>query len=131
MKPIRLERFIRGANRAYRQFQLEQTSNHQSEYLFIKVEYKTIKVLLQDVLFIEGLKDYVKVHTTDKMHITRLNVKGMEELLPHNRFLRIHKSFIVALDKIHSFQKGQVFIEEQQLPVGATYQAALEQAMAR
>ena len=81
------------------------------------------------MLYIEGLKDYVKIFlaSTPRAILTRMNLKGMESILPQDLFFRIHNSFIVNLSKITSFQKNQVFIEKKPLPVGEKFSAAFEQ----
>lgn len=123
MKPIRFERFLKAINKAQRLHELENPPESTSNsFLHLKVEYKTIKVAFDDILYIEGLKDYVKVFTRNKMYLTRLNVKNIESKLPASDFLRIHRSYIVSLSKIGSFQKSQVHVGDVSLPIGASYQ---------
>ena len=130
VKPIRFERFLKAINKANKLFNLnhqfvEKDEKQEIEYLTIKVEYKTIKVPLNSILYIEGLKDYVKIYTTGEMYVTRLNLKGIESKLPSEDFLRIHRSYIAALSKITSFQKSQVLIADKTLPIGESYRATL------
>ncbi len=127
VKPIRFERFLKAINKAHKLYNL----NHQFatktkvEYLTIKVEYKTVKIDFNEILYIEGLKDYVKIFTTKEMYLTRLNLKGIVSKLPNPNFLRIHRSYIAALSKIESFQKSQVVIDNKTLPIGDSYRDAL------
>ena len=86
------------------------------------MELHPIKVPLEDILYIEGLKDYVKIYTTKTMYLTRLNLKGIESKLPPQGFLRIHRSFIASLSKIESFQKSNIVIAKKSLPIGNSYQ---------
>ena len=83
--------------------------------------------MLDDIIWIEGLKDYIKIHlkSTTKPVITRMTMKAIEELLPVNRFIRIHKSYIVAISFITSIRKSTVLIGTEELPVSETYQEAL------
>lgn len=123
VKPIRFERFLKSVTKAHHLFKLEnRTLEADGDFLLIKVEYQTVKIAIDDILYIEGLKDYVKVFTKDKMYLTRLNVKSIEQKLSPRLFARIHRSYIVALSKITSFQKGQIFIGKTTIPIGSSYQ---------
>ena len=95
------------------------------DFLFVKADYKTVKIAFDDILYIEGLKDYVKIVTKNKMLLTRLNLKGIEKKLPQTHFIRIHRSYIVAFSKITSFQKSQVTIATKNLPISDTYRDSL------
>lgn len=131
VKPIRFTRFLKAINKANKLFSLQQQFDNQQtvQYLSIKVEYKTVKIALDDILYIEGLKDYVKIYTTEKMYLTRLNLKGIETKLPSDKFIRIHRSFIIAKAKITTFQKSQISIGEQQFPIGSSYQEKVRQQL--
>jgi DNA-binding LytR/AlgR family response regulator len=87
-------------------------------------EYKQIKVFSDEILYIAGLKDYVKIYLKNqtKPLLTRLNLKQIDTKLPTNDFCRVHNSFIVALDKIDSFQKSRLFIGKAEIPIGAKFQ---------
>lgn len=123
LKPIRFERFLKAVNKAQNKIP---TSTHtqvlqKDNFLSVKVEYKTIRIAFKDILYVEGLKDYVKIFTTQEMILTRLNLKGIEAKLPNTEFIRIHRSFIVSLSKITAFQKSQVSIDNQIIPIGDAY----------
>lgn len=120
LKPIRFERFLKAVNKANKLSRSSKVDESQN-FISVKSEYKTYKILFEDILYVEGLKDYVKIHTTNKTILTRLNVKGIESKLPADKFIRIHRSFIVSLSKIESYQKAQITIEKKTLPIGKTY----------
>lgn len=127
VKPIRFERFLQAINKAYHLHQLQQNeiANQEEGHIMISVEYKNIKVNYKDIYYIEGFKDYVKIYTTKDVFLTRLNLKGIAAKLPPNKFIRVHRSYIVSNDKITSFQKGKVFLNKIAIPVGITYQTKL------
>ena len=120
LKPIRFERFLKAVNKA-NALCASVPNQLEPDHIYVKSEYQTIKILLNDILYIEGLKDYVKIHTVDKTIITRLNVKGINAKLPSNQFVRIHRSFIVSLSKIDTFQKQQIRIGNTEIPIGDAY----------
>ena len=91
-------------------------------YVFVKVETRMVRVELDDILYIEGLKNYVSIHTKTKRIVTLQVMKQLEEILPPNRFVRVHKSYIVALDKINSIERQEIYINDNIIPIGNTYQ---------
>jgi len=123
VKPIRFERFLKAVNKANNLYNLKHQfeTKRPTEYLTIKVEYKTVKILFGDILYVEGLKDYVKIFTNKTMYLTRLNLKGIERKLPVSDFFRIHRSYIIALSKIESYQKSQITIADKSIPIGDSY----------
>jgi len=121
VKPIRFERFLKAVNRAKKMHQPLSSDAPKEEFLFVKADYKTVRIALDDILYIEGLKDYVKIITENEKILTRLNLKGISEKLPTNRFIRIHRSFIVSLAKVSAFQKSKISIGKIELPIGETY----------
>lgn len=130
LKPISYVRFIQAINRCIpgeiedelnKQTESENISN---EYLFLRVDRKNVKVLLDDILCIEGLKDYVKVITRNLHLVTYLKLSYLEAKLPEGRFARIHKSYIVALNKIKSYNQHDVELENNmEISIGKTYQS--------
>lgn len=121
LKPVPFERFQSAVNRVYEQFKLRRASQHlDNPFFFVFSEYREVKIPFDDVLYIEGLKDYVKIFTTTQAHpiLTRMNLKAIETKLLPGMFCRIHNSYIVSLPKIDSSQKAQVFIGKQAIPVG-------------
>ena len=92
-----------------------------SDFIFVKTEHKIQKVYLNDILFIEGLKDYISIFTPAERVITLQNMKKMEEALPERHFIRVHKSYIVSLNKIDSIERSRICIGEKIIPIGDTY----------
>ena len=132
VKPVSFERFLKACNKAWELHQLktnpkETTTTKSPDYIFVNVDYSLLKVVLDDVMWIEGLKDYIKIHlkSSAKPVITRMTMKSLEELLPGNRFIRIHKSYIAAMDFITAVRKSAVMIGPLELPVSDTYQETL------
>ncbi|WP_246121258.1 LytR/AlgR family response regulator transcription factor [Chitinophaga polysaccharea] len=126
VKPVSLERFIRACNKAQELFLLKSGSKanrEQADFFFVNVDYSLLKVVFADITWIEGLKDYVKIHLqgNPKPVITRMSIKGLEEQLPPAKFIRIHKSHIVSVGAITAIRKNSVFLDEIELPVGDTY----------
>lgn len=132
VKPVSLERFVKACNKAFELFQLksrgkENNNEPAADYFFVNVEYSLLKVVYKDIKYIEGLKDYLKIHlqSSSKPVITRMTMKAIEEQLPTGQFIRIHKSYITSVAFITAIRKSSVFIEELELPVSETYQEAL------
>ncbi|MCU7548808.1 LytTR family DNA-binding domain-containing protein [Chitinophagaceae bacterium LB-8] len=129
LKPVSFERFYRAVEKVYNlknpTATLDKSQKFYPEtggYIFVKVETKMIRVELDDILYIEGLKNYVSIFTKTQRIVTLQVMKQLEEILPPNRFVRIHKSFIVALDKINSIERQQIHIKDRLIPIGTTYQ---------
>jgi len=132
VKPVSFERFVKACNKAWELYQLKTISKETAvgkspDYIFVNVDYSLLKVVLSDIIWIEGLKDYIKIHlkSTSRPVITRMTMKSIEELLPGNRFIRIHKSYIIAVAFITAVRKSIVTIGAEELPVSETYQEAL------
>lgn len=132
LKPFSYEEFLRAANKILVQTE-EASSQFQSlsddeEFIFLKVEYQWVRVALKDVLYIESLKDYVKVHMeeTDKSLMSLISLKALEEKLPATKFMRMNRSFIVALEKITSISKNSIFIDKTEITVGEQYKEAFK-----
>ena len=129
LKPIAFERLYRAVEKAYNLKNPSQKLNKANEmypetggYIFVKVETKMVRVELDDILFIEGLKNYVSIYTKTQRIVTLQVMKQLEEVLPPNRFVRVHKSFIVAIDKINSIERQEILIKDRLIPIGNTYQ---------
>ncbi|NPA44350.1 MAG: response regulator transcription factor [Chlorobi bacterium] len=122
VKPFTFERFLKAVNKAYELHKLKNKKQISNNFIFVKSEYKNIKVNFKDILFIEGLSDYIKIHLTNGEKILSLqSLKAFFEKLPQNDFIRIHRSYIISIDKIKSIQKNRVFIGETELSVGESY----------
>lgn len=130
VKPIPFHRFFKAVLRAKQilepnnnnSSQILQPLKNQVDFIFVKAEYENIKLNLSDILYIEGLKDYVKIHVSNGKFILTLNsLKKFEESLLENNFFRIHRSYIVNLKHIKSIQKNKVIISEKRIPIGENY----------
>jgi DNA-binding LytR/AlgR family response regulator len=128
IKPIKLERFQKGVHKAEVYSKLLKKGNltHNIEkvtddYFFIKADRKIIKVYFNDLLFIEGLKDYVVMHTENQKVITAMNIKTSHEQLPKNMFVRVSKSYIINARKIDSVDNNTVYIGKNEIPIGNIY----------
>ncbi|MBN2634820.1 MAG: response regulator transcription factor [Prolixibacteraceae bacterium] len=126
-KPFSFERFAKAYFRAEELISLkrgnEATTEHKSkaDFLFIKADKKTIKVKFSDIVYIEGLGDYIKIHLTDKKIVTNLTMKKIAELLPDTQFYRIHKSYIISLENIELVEGNMVKMVTGKLPIGNSY----------
>ncbi|MBL7762780.1 MAG: response regulator transcription factor [Chitinophagaceae bacterium] len=131
VKPVSLERFIRACNKAWELFQLRNKTTTATAgnpgYIFVNVDYSLLKVIVSDITWIEGLKDYIKINlkSSSKPVITRMSMKSMEEELPASDFIRIHKSFIVSKEHITAVRKSSVFIGNMELPISDNYRDAI------
>ncbi|MFT3945738.1 MAG: response regulator transcription factor [Agriterribacter sp.] len=129
LKPVELSRFIQACNKANELYQLKhKPPDSGNEYFFLNVDYSMVKVMFSDIMWVEGLRDYLKIHLVPpaKPLIARISMKAIEEELPPTKFLRIHKSFIVSLDHTTAVKKSSVFVGDMELPVGETYKEAVE-----
>jgi DNA-binding LytR/AlgR family response regulator len=142
LKPYSYEDFLTAATKAYQYFEkvgtlvqasLASSSSTPSDYIFLKVEYQLVKVVLKDITHIEAYKDYVKVHLKSKNHplLSLTSMKNMEELLPKDRFMRVHRSFIVSLDHIDSISKNVIHVGTQQIAVGDLYKEHFSEFVSR
>lgn len=131
LKPVELTRFMQACNKAHELYQLKNQSKtsagNNAEYFFVHVDYSLVKVVFSDITWIEGLRDYVKIYLKApvKSLMVRMTVKAIEDELPASKFVRIHRSYIVAVDSLSSIRKGSVFIGDMELPVGETYKDAI------
>lgn len=126
-KPFSFERFCKAVFKVEELMHLKNTSHEQlttdeqTNFLFIKSNKKNIKVKFSDILYIEGLGDYIQIHVENQKIVTNLSMKKIIALLPENKFYRIHKSYIISLDKIDLVEGNMVQIEKHKLPVGNSY----------
>jgi len=124
LKPISFERFLKAINKLNVHVRdmprpAIRDANEES-FIYVKSEKKNVKISLKDILFIESLKDYIKIHTNSKTIITQVAISAIEQRLPEN-FLRVHRSFIVAKDKITAFTQHDLEIGKLQIPIGRNY----------
>lgn len=128
LKPIKADRFKKAVDKAFSYQKLFEAKNTiadvnaiDDEYCFIKAERRIFKVSFMDILFIEGLKDYVILHTSEQKIITAMNIKTIHGQLPQHIFIRTSKSYIINKNKISSFDNNTVYIETYEIPIGNTY----------
>jgi DNA-binding LytR/AlgR family response regulator len=130
LKPIAFERFLKAVNKILQtnlqtaQTQVagvENTAEAANPFLYFRAERKMVKVLLRDILYIEGLKDYVRIRTTTKTIVTKHLLSSLAEMLPVDFFLRIHRSYIVAVHRIDSYNADTVEIAKTGLPIGRLF----------
>ncbi len=129
MKPVRFDRFLKAVNKAYplqTGKPLPETETVQEEkkpepFAYFRVDRKMIKVLFNDILYIESMKDYVKVITTADTIITKQSISSVEAMLPEKLFVRTHRSFIASVDKIKSFTSEILEIGKNEIPIGKLY----------
>ncbi|MEN6455172.1 MAG: LytTR family DNA-binding domain-containing protein [Prolixibacteraceae bacterium] len=129
-KPFSFDRFFKAIQKAEEQLDLigqKAEPRKNANYIFIKANKKTVRVEIEEIWFIEGLGDYIKIHLKDTHFVTNLSMKKMEELLPGDEFFRIHKSFIIKLDRIQSIEGNLVEIGKHRLPVGSNYRQAFNE----
>lgn len=136
VKPIPFHRFLKAVTRAKEKYELEQnntinnevvneslSSENPDNFIFVKSEYENIKVNTDTIKYIQGLKDYIKIYTTqsDKAILTLSSFKDILQKLPSKRFIRVHRSFVINIDFISALQKTKIVVDGMQIPIGETY----------
>lgn len=130
LKPITFERFLKSINKYYQATQEEinnskpvtLNNNHTEEaFIYVKENKKVVKLHLSEILYVEGLSEYVQIYTNDKKIITKTSMTNMSDKLPEDNFIRIHKSYIVSLSKIEAFTSSSIEVPGKELPIGRSY----------
>jgi len=132
LKPISFERFLKAVNKVLQlnissaqamstSATTEKQNGESNSFLYFRAERKMVKVFFRDILYVEGLKDYIRIVTDNKTIVTKYVLSTLEEMLPANEFLRIHKSYIVAIYKIDSYNADTIHIAKHELPIGRLY----------
>lgn len=131
VKPIEIERFKRAVQKAHTYHSLLKTDNSKNQvesvsasHIFVKAERRYFRIQLENILFIEGLKDYVVIQTPEQRIVTKMNLKSIHEMLPKDVFLRTNKSYIVNSNYIASFDNNDVFIGKYEISIGNSYRDA-------
>jgi two-component system LytT family response regulator len=135
VKPVALPRFIKACNKAWELFQAR-SGNHkktEKDHFFINVDYSQLKLVFNDIIYIEGLKDYTRINlkSSSRPVVARMSLKALEEELPASQFIRIHKSYIVSRQSITSVKKNSIHLGELELPIGDNYKDVVEEITGR
>lgn len=129
VKPVGLDRFMKACNKAQelQQLRMAAASAGGADFFFLPVDYSLVKILFDDIIWVEGSGDYVKIHlkSAAKPMLVRMSIRAMEGELPADRFIRVHKSYILAIGSITAVRKNSVFIKDLELPVGETYREVM------
>ena len=133
VKPVALDRFIKACNRAKELHDLKGAGRQtglapSKDYIFLNADYSQVKVMFDDIIWIEGLRDYIKINlkSTKKPLIIRSSLKAIELEMHNNKFIRIHKSYLVSINEITAVRKNSIFLKEMELPIGETFREAVE-----
>jgi DNA-binding LytR/AlgR family response regulator len=135
LKPVSFERFLKACNKALEIYNLYHQSAKESQkpdYFFVYVEYNQVKISISDIIYIEGMKDYVKIflESSSRPVITKMSLKAMEEKLHGFRFVRIHKSYIVSADKVTALKRDLICIGPSlELPLSENYKPGVEKIL--
>lgn len=131
LKPFSYADFMEAVKKALEWFQLKSSNAEKQivdeDFIYVKSDYKLIQIALKDILYIEGLKDYLKIYLENSPRpvITLASMKSMEEKLPSPRFLRVHRSYIVQTSKVKTLDRGVIVFDKTRIPVSESYKAAL------
>ena len=126
LKPFEFERFLTAVNKIKKQRQSEKATTKTNDYLFVSIQLKKVKIHFSEILYIESQKEYVKIVTPDNSYLTKMSTHEIENILPDSLFKRIHRSFIIAIHKVRSFNSEMVEINGNNIPVGRGYKHVLE-----
>lgn len=134
LKPIAFDRFYKSIQKVINQkingypktspMEVPPAVSKTNDFIFVKTEHKIQRIDYNDILYIEGLKDYISIFTYNERVIILQNMKKMEDTLPEERFIRVHKSYIVAIEKIESIERGRISLKDKRIPIGDTYREA-------
>ena len=134
LKPFDFERFYKAITKVETYINLANlvpVGEEKLVFLLIKVEYKNVKILLSQILFIEAMDNYVKIHTSERFYLTQQSMKSILQDLPDNQFCRVHKSYIVAFLKINHFSHKNITIGSHTIPIGRTFQKSFNERLKR
>lgn len=133
VKPVSIERFLKACNRAKEMFELKLLKSLSKniaphDFIFVTVDYSQVKLKFNDIILIEGLRDYLKIrlHSSKNPLIIRGSLKSIESELPADQFIRVHKSYLLSIENITAIRKNSVFIKDLELPIGETYRESVE-----
>ena len=130
LKPISYPDFLQAANKALHQHELmHRTPQDEIDSIFVKSEYKLVQIELRKILYVEGLKDYIKIYEEDnpKPVLSLMSMKAMEDLLPPSQFMRVHRSYIVRKDKIRVIDRGRIVFGKTYIPISDSYKQVFQE----
>ena len=126
LKPFTFDRFLKAVTKAQENL-ANRNSDSQPDFIFVKTEYRLEKIMLNEIVYIEGMRDYRRIHTVNKKVMTLQNFSEFEKLIPSNIVCRVHKSYMVALNKIVSIERNRIKIADQLIPISETYKEVFYQ----
>ena len=132
LKPIHFDRFIKAVSKTFQLTNMQPANTvvieeqaSEDPFVYFRADRKMVKVMLRDILYIESMKDYVKIVTRSGTIISKQSISSVEEMLPEKKFIRTHRSFIISLEKIRSFTNELIEIEKAEIPIGKLYRNAV------
>ncbi len=120
LKPFSFNRFLQAVNKSQENI-AHRTLDAQVDFIFVKTENRLEKIMLNEIIYIEGMRDYLRIHTVNKKLMTLQNFSELEKLIPSSVVCRVHKSYMVALNKIESIERSRIKIADQMIPISETY----------
>ena len=126
LKPFTFNRFLQAVNKAQENLN-KRIAEKQLDFIFVKTENRLEKIMINDILYIEGMRDYLRIHTSSKKTMTLQSFHELEQLIPAHLVCRVHKSYMVAINKIESIERSRIKIADQIIPVSETYKEAFLQ----
>jgi DNA-binding LytR/AlgR family response regulator len=126
LKPFTFNRFLQAVNKAQEKLN-QRKEEKQMDFIFVKTENRLEKIMISDILYIEGMRDYLRIHTANKKIMTLQGFNELEQLIPSHLVCRVHKSYMVAVNKIESIERSRIKIADQLIPISDTYKEAFLQ----
>ena len=124
LKPVEFDRFLKSTNKACEYIHQKETKKpYQEDFIFVKSEYKLLKIKFDEILYIEAVKDYIKIKTKNSYVLTLMSMAAIEKKLPAHDFIRVHRSYIVSLKGINTISRHRIIIGEKYIPISTPYQA--------
>lgn len=125
LKPISYEKFLLASQKAYKLFSMSETKDESvnEEYIYVKSEKKLVRVDFNDITYIEGLKDYIRIHTSKTKLIAYLSLNKLKDSLPSDKFIQVHKSFIISMNSVTSIDNNLIHINNDFIPIGRAYRS--------
>lgn len=120
LKPFTFERFIKAVDKVFKS-KLEKPASVPNDSIFVKTEYKLVQIKISEILYIEGMSEYLRLVTSNKKIMTKQNFKNIEAILPKINFVRVHKSYMIAIDKIENIERNRIKINDMFIPISDSY----------